>query len=422
VSNVAKLKLADCHNILTRLCISTDGTRDVLRRRIKTRLEKIIATDEKDGSESDDEPEEIEIRPKTVTSDRSGKDEVKHDDEKTADVDDDEEDEPEDLDTQVSTELDFTVFQSTIYKPLLSRQGDMLTLEQFMGELKLPIEAFRVDEYWDGWKHPAKFMVVDKGMLAWLGYEGKLKDQRHNALVTLTSLFEAGSDFIYEGVVDHALLIGSDRQPKKAKILAVSYSCLLQWSMMIQTVRGAVIRRQCVAQQLLFRLYLEYQSGFQTAAQVRLLKDQGRQITQLKTRVEKLKMRRHHPELEIGFCFYIHHNQEVTTPDRYKIGKGKDVNEVLSAARKNAPYTIMDSVLYLSEEDYGIVETAMKRNFLEHRKPRSHELVNCPLVQLIEGALSLCREMNVGYKLADPSRIAAYNCFVADATSCEEGI
>ena len=74
VRNVAKLKLADCHNILTRLCIDTGGTRDVLRRRIKDRLAEMISTGEKPCSESGDEPmvrsgkDEVNDKPNSPTS------------------------------------------------------------------------------------------------------------------------------------------------------------------------------------------------------------------------------------------------------------------------------------------------------------------------------------------------------------------
>jgi hypothetical protein len=192
-------------------------------------------------------------------------------------------------------ELNLSLFQSELYRHLLVLK-DPLTVEQFVAKLKMPLDLFRVEEYWEGWKHSAKFMVVDKGMLDWLGYEGKLKDQRRHALDVLRSNFRVDMDFIYEGAVNSALLIGGDRQPKKAKILAVSYPCLLQWSMMIQTARGAQIRKQCAAQQMLFRLYMEYQAEFQAQEQKLLLEAKEEalegQIHQLQKQLDSIKLRR----------------------------------------------------------------------------------------------------------------------------------
>jgi KilA-N domain/Probable Zinc-ribbon domain len=55
----------------------------------------------------------------------------------------------------------------------------------------------------------------------------------------------------------------------------------------------------------------------------------NRTTLKLQTRIEKLKMKRHHPDLEEGYCFYCHHNGESINTNRFKIGKTKDMNEVL---------------------------------------------------------------------------------------------
>jgi hypothetical protein len=64
------------------------------------------------------------------------------------------------------------------------------------------------------------------------------------------------------------------------------------------------------------------------------------------------------------------------------MGKSKDVNTTLSQARRNAPYTALDYVLYLSVADYGLVERTMLRKFRSKRVPDFHEVVNAPLLRI----------------------------------------
>jgi hypothetical protein len=142
----------------------------------------------------------------------------------------------------------------------------------------------------------------------------------------------------------------------------------------------------------------------------------------LRTKVEKLKMRRHHPDIGEGFCFYCHHNGENPASNRFKIGKTNDINEVLRQARRNAPYTLLNFVMYLSEENYGLIEDAMKTKFLEQRKPRSHEVVSAPLQDIITGAVSICNLINVKYRFAEQDVIDSYNKFIIADTSAGEEI
>lgn len=147
---------------------------------------------------------------------------------------------------------------------------------------------------------------------------------------------------------------------------------------------------------------------------------QAKSMIKLQTKVEKLKMRRHHPDLEEGYCFYCHHDGERMTSNRFKIGKTKDINGVLRQARRNAPYTTLDFVIHLPKESYSIVEDAMKMKFLEQRKPRSHEVVNASLNEITTGAIAICDIMKVKYRFADQSTIDSYNQFVIADTSAGE--
>lgn len=494
--------------------------------------------------------------------------------------------------------FDFSVFRPEIYKPYLNHPK-LFTIKEFVHELKLPIEDFLVDEYWNAWNVSNKFCAVDKGLLDYLGYEGTYKHQREAALKNLRSNFRVGKDFVYESRIDATSILGAEKQPERVKVLAISYSCLLQWQMNVNTARSNEIRRQAVAQQILYKLYLEYQTewrqrqlsnavnqlseisendekhgdekhddetdkntvqltncelvlssgdkylipvrqdGFvdltslakaghhrldhymeseKTAALIRALsshpeirgvkivqvsrvgktqrtfghrllaynyaqhispdfaaqvciwldnlfltgsvtlrkeksvseldsiwkekykelriknrtlkaenevkdekiKNLSRDNTQLKIRNEKLKMKRSHPQLEEGFCIYCHHDDERAQTDRFKIGKTKDMNGVLKSARRNAPHTLLDFIMYLDEDDYSLIESNMKKKFKEQRKPRSHELFNEELETLRKGAMDICDVINVSYRFAESDVIDAYNQFITEETSAGE--
>jgi hypothetical protein len=147
-----------------------------------------------------------------------------------------------------------------------------------------------------------------------------------------------------------------------------------------------------------------------------------RDNTQLKTRNEKLKMKRSHPQLEEGYCIYCHHDDERAQTDRFKIGKTKDINGVLKSARRNAPHTLLDFIMYLDEDSYSLIETAMKRKFIEQRKPRSHELFTEELDNLRKGAIEICNVLNVVYRFAEPDAMEIYNQFIIEDTSAGEDI
>ena len=154
--------------------------------------------------------------------------------------------------------LDFKLLQTPIFDSLLNTNN--LTICEFMKELDIPMEFFRIDEYWDGWKYPNKFIIIDRLMLNWLGYGGKFKNQKQYALQIFRNNFLDNVDYIYDGVLETDRVIGPQRQSKREKLLAITYPCLLRWSMMIQTSGRDKIRRETFRREMLFQMYSNYQN------------------------------------------------------------------------------------------------------------------------------------------------------------------
>ena len=326
-------------------------------------------------------------------------------------------------------ELDLSSFQTTLYQPLLEIT-ELLTVKEFVGRLELPMEMFRVDEYWDGFKHPAKFMVVDKAMLDWLGYEGSLKNQRVGALKNLRSNFEAGVDYLYEGCLEAALLIGLDRQPKRAKLLAVSYPCLLQWSMMIQTARGNEIRKQAVAQQLLFRLYMEYQTEFQSKKQLLMIEEQQERIELERNANKKLKrslatyQKAHrYVKFSLDSAYYgfsygrrcaeqciLHHLIKHGIAINNKQGSGP-IDVRLKTHRTTFKWLIVEFIFTAPPVAIEALEVAMEAKFGKNLNPQSSEVFEKVSVNVLKTAAIALLEMICPGEWSEISRdkIVEYN-------------
>lgn len=313
----------------------------------------------------------------------------------------------------------YNTFTPEIYQHLLDEQK-MLTVTEFISRCNLSIESFQVQEYWNAWDNPARFMIVNRDMLEWLGYKGPLKEQRRNLLDIMKKNLRDDEFKIFFGGQLPTEVIGSVDEGRFDKVITITYPGLKKLSMMISTDRGNTIRDAYVMQELCFSLYIKYQRDFGIRDKQKCIDEANRNVLKLKVKNEKLKMKRHHPELTAGYCFYIHHNNEITIPDRFKIGKTKDIQQVLKSARRNSPYTLLDFIMYLDETSYDVVESAVKLRFISKRKPRPHEIVNASLREIVDAVIEICSSLKIEYSLGDQSQINVYNEFVIQETSANE--
>lgn len=145
-------------------------------------------------------------------------------------------------------------------------------------------------------------------------------------------------------------------------------------------------------------------------------KDENNIVSKLQNRIEKLKMRRIHPNLNTGYCLYGHHNKLVLS-DHYKIGISSNINKTLAQARRNAPYTLLDFVLYVDKEYYKLVEQMVKIKFSDQRKSRTHEVIDISVTEILEGIIEICKVINIKYSLEDQDKIDNYNNFIETDTS-----
>lgn len=321
--------------------------------------------------------------------------------------------------------LDLLNFQPDIYKPFLDRPT-LLTIK----ELKFPIEYFRVDEYWDAWKNPGKFHVVDKELLDYLGYAGKHSHQREAALKNLQSNFQEGTDFINRGHVD-ATVIGAEKHPKRSKMIAVSYFCLLQWQMSIQTVRGNEIRRQAAAQQMLTRLYLEYQADWRRRqhqlileSKDLLLKTAERENTHLKKANARYEKRHDYIKFNIEDAAYyvfsygrrcqkdciLNHLRKHGIAIRNKRGSGP-LDQRLKTHRTTFKWLMLELIITAPPGCIEVLEKVMEAKFGANLNPNNSEVFGqVSLTAIKDTAISM---LNVicpdKYQVISQETIDAYN-------------
>lgn len=315
-----------------------------------------------------------------------------------------------------------------IYEPYL-KQSNLLTIKEFIHELKLPLKIFRVEEYKDAWKNdPNKFMIVDREMLDWLGYEGKYSNQRQNAFKYLKSNFKIKRDFIYD---DDSVEVIGNKPTSNEKLLAVSYLCLLQWTMGMSTARGNEIRKQIIAQQMLFELYSEYRSNWQAQKQQLLLESKeehieimNKEISKLKRKNARYEKRHEYYNLEVdGPAYYIftygrlcntgcimHNFRKHGVAIVDKKGSGP-LNRRLKSHRTTLKWLTLELVITAPANCIEVLEKCMEAKFENHLNPHSSEVFeNVSLEDLRSAAIWQLNYICPGkYHILSQDKIDAYN-------------
>ena len=383
---IHRLKAEERRKIAKRLGLSTNGDRDTLRDRIKAKLQQHFdETDEKVKDEHSNE-----IISESQCSDEKAEVIAVQDDKKSSGV---------------LTKME--LIKSSGEKWTISvREDGLLDLTNLAKAFGYRLDNYLASEKTKGFMKALSSLPEFQGVkLVETNRVGKTQHTFGHRLIAYNYAQYIDPEFAAQvcSWLDNLFLTGSvslGKEKSSAELNSI-------WKTKYQdAMRLADNRRQ---------LLLEKDEELKEK-----VRSHGKIVLKLKTRVEKLKMRRHHPELEEGFCIYCHHNGESAYSDRFKIGKGKDVNDVLRQARRNSPYTLLDFVMYLPEENYSLVEDAMKTRFLEERQPRSHEVYTSPLQELINGAESICDVLKIQYRFAEQSVIDSYNQFIIAETSAED--
>lgn len=322
-----------------------------------------------------------------------------------------------------SNTLEFTIFQPVIYKPYLERPN-LFTIKEFVSELKLPMEFFYVDEYWDAWRNPSKFIFVDEELLSWLGYGGEYKNQRQHALKNLKSNFRAEYDFVYQGTLKSASVLGAERRGQNEKLLAVTYPCLLQWTMGMATSRGREIRQQAAAQQMLFKIYSEYQSDWHARRQqllVDAVKEENVKLRRSNARYEK---KHDYVMFNIEDASYyvfsygrrcqkdciLNHLRKHGIAIRNKRGSGP-LDQRLKTHRTTFKWLMLELIITAPPGCIEILEKAMEEKFGANLNPNNSEVFEqVSLTALKDTAISMLNAICPDkYQVISQETIDAYN-------------
>lgn len=154
------------------------------------------------------------------------------------------------------------ICQPIIYEELLE-QKTTIAICDFVKSIGLSMDIFQIDQFWDCWKHSDKYIIINKDMLDWLGYEGDYKIQLQLLLELLTSNFQANKDYLYDGSFEATIVTETVENRQKENIIAVSWICLKQISMMLSTREASRIKSSIICQEIVFKLYMQYRYDLQ---------------------------------------------------------------------------------------------------------------------------------------------------------------
>ena len=128
------------------------------------------------------------------------------------------------------------ICRPSIYANLLEH-NEMKTLKDFIEHIGLNEDLFRVDEFWDGWNSPDKWLLVNEEMIDWYGYEGEYRNKKQKFIQLVKKNFEENIDYKYSDINDENY--GVKNEPKKRgvqeKIIFITYLCSKKISMMLST-------------------------------------------------------------------------------------------------------------------------------------------------------------------------------------------
>lgn len=109
--------------------------------------------------------------------------------------------------------------------------------------------------------------------------------------------------------------------------------------------------------------------------------------------------------------FYITHDK-LLPQNIHKIGKSKDINDTLSQYRRNAPNTVLDYLIYLSKDTYGLIETCMLTSFKDNRDQNHEVIQNIKSETLIQVLLDTCSLMKIAYTVVDENAKQSFNDYI----------
>lgn len=133
------------------------------------------------------------------------------------------------------------------------------------------------------------------------------------------------------------------------------------------------------------------------------------QITEIK--LEKTKQKQQYPNLEKGYLLYSVHNPG-EPEGTYKIGISKDINATLAQYRRLVPKIVIDSLIYLPEDFYNVIETHIKLTFRKYRESNHEVYRNIILDDVLSSVETYCKMLDIPFSYAEQDVIDRYNTYI----------
>ncbi len=308
-----------------------------------------------------------------------------------------------------------TIDENITYKKLL-QETELTTIINFVTSIGLTMDMFKIDEFWDGWNKKDVWILVNKDMLDWLGYKGKYGNQRTNMLESLKNRFRENIHYKIDLLPSQENINEPKKSGRKEHQIFLTYLCLKELSMMINTEKASEIRRSYIRREMLFNLYLKYQNDFMNIKQQKLL-------DQLKRKIFKLEKKHHYVKFKVEeSSYYIFSYGSICSPNcnlhnfikhgvAIKGGKNGPFDQRFYQHRETYKWAYLDFLVSAPPEAIEGLENCMEIRYRKNLNPSSGEVFEGISIDMLKtAAITFLESLCPGdYTIIEQSIIDEYN-------------
>lgn len=306
------------------------------------------------------------------------------------------------------------------YEMLLDKP--CIDLKDFIASIGLPDNIIKMDEYWNKLSDSNTFVIVNKNILDWLGYDMDYNDQRKKLICLLKNNYKVNIDYKITDGYDAINLNPSKRGPKEKNIFITHY-CLKNIALTVQTKNAHKLRESHIIHEMIIMLYMKYQNDLSSKNKDLLLKDKDNIIDKLNKKILYMEKCHNFVKFEINeSAYYIisygrlcHSACDTREYRKHGIAiKGRKGSSAFDNRLKQHRTTFralyVEFVITAPPDVIIILEQSMEVKFGKELNPSSGETFKLPLNTLKESAIYFLEGICQGkYTIIDQKKIDEYN-------------
>lgn len=273
----------------------------------------------------------------------------------------------------------------------LAINNKKLSVKEFIEKTEYKLEKSYVDKFWSNIQND-KHIIIDDGIIKWLGYTGKIKYAKHNLINfmnnhNITYILENYDYFQGCENSHHTYFENNDiKYMKQRNYIIVDIDNFKQICMLVNTQKGKQIRNYYIQLEKLFKNYIKYQKlcyEYKYKSTEKENKELKSTLHLCNDEISKLKKIKNKNE-----SVYIVSSDLYSKQDLYKIGKAKNIKSRISSL--NTSHTLKDKMKKIKEykvfnskiaEDrvkfiLDSIRDSLKREFYKEKIENLDKIVN----------------------------------------------